>query len=193
MRHMCSKVLLAIAFSCGLSTTHAATVACTEQVTGCDFTFDGVFPSQGQQWQTQTAWWEGLAGTVTFDLGGKVLLKGLEASLDNNDSFLIQVSLDGQAWTDLTTVSANQGSVGWGMDRFSTEASSPFFLSTLAFAPTEAAFLRLKAIDGDNLYSIGEVSLSVSAVPEAHAAGLLAAGLVVVGGVLGARRRSPQN
>ena len=120
-------------------------------------------------------------------------LKGLEASLDNNDSFLIQVSLDGQAWTDLTTVSANQGSVGWGMDRFSTEASSPFFLSTLAFAPTEAAFLRLKAIDGDNLYSIGEVSLSVSAVPEAHAAGLLAAGLVVVGGVLGARRRSPQN
>jgi hypothetical protein len=192
MLHKCPKTLLALALTCVLSAPHAATVSCNAQVTGCDFASDGAFPSQGQAWQTETAWWEGLAGTVTFDLGGTVLLKGLEVSLDNNDSYQVQISLDGTSWTNLVAVAINQGSVGWGMDRFSTDLGSPFFLSSLAFAPTEAAYLRLQAIDGDNLYSVGEVSLNVSAVPEASAVGLLAAGLVVVGGALRARRRPTQ-
>lgn len=183
--------LLALTLSTHLPSVQAATVACNAQVTGCNFANDGAFPAQGQEWRTETAWWEGIEGAVTLDLGGKVLLQGLEVSLDNNDSYRIEVSLDGNTWTDLASIAAAQGAVSWGMDRFSSSPASSYFTGALTFGATEAAYLRVSATGGDNLYSVGEVALNTSPVPEASTVALLACGLAAIGASSLISRRRP--
>lgn len=193
MPHFAQRSLLSLALVISTAGAQAASVACTAGVTGCDFANDGVFPAQGQEWLTETAWWQGLTDAVTFDLGGTKVLTGVELSLDNNDSYVIDVSSDGITWTSLAAVGQNQGSVGWGMDRFSTQADSPFFLNSLTFAPTQAAFVRVMATGGDNLYSVGEVALNVSAVPEAGTVTMLVSGLAALGGLSAVSRRRKQS
>lgn len=193
MPHFAQRSLLTLALAISAAGAQAATAACTAGVTGCDFANDAAFPAQGQEWRTETAWWQGLTDTVTLDLGGIKALTGMELSLDNNDSYVIDVSTDGLSWTSLAAVGQNEGSVSWGMDRFSTQSDSPFFLSSLTFAPTQAAFVRVTATGGDSLYSVGEIALNVSAVPEASTLTMLVSGLAALSGLSAVSRQRKQS
>ncbi len=71
------------------------------------------------------------------------------------------------------------GSVGGGMDTFSTDPGSPFYIPGINLLPTLASYLRIVAISGDNLYSVGELTLT-SAVPEPASALLALGGLAAL-------------
>jgi hypothetical protein len=163
---------VALLSGCIAGAAHAAvpqTVACSAEVTACAKALDGVFPALGEQWQTDTAWWIGTAPTLTFDFGEVVSLTGFSVSLDNNDSYRLTSSIDGDVWTPLHEVLYWQGSVGWGMDTFA-----------VGVAPTALRYVRIVAFDGDNFNSVGEFSAQAVVVPEPGTWALMAGGLALL-------------
>jgi hypothetical protein len=139
---------------------------------------DKVIPDEGTQWQTSTVWWEGLAPSFTMDYGAVVRVEDLLLSLDNNDSYKVSYSSDNVSWTELFTVQEGQGNVGWGMDTFSTNASADasLYVNAFDFSAIEARYIKIAAIGGDNMYSIGEIQASGSPVPVPSAMLLLSVG-----------------
>lgn len=166
------------------ATPPLASVACTAGVTGCGFALDGQFPPEGQWYQDATAWWTGFDDSVTYTLDSPLMVTGLTVSLDNNDSYVIEASTNGNDWTTLLFVGASSGTVGFGMDTFSTIAADPQYDSNLVFTAGMASQIRITAVDGDTFNSVGE--LQVTAVPEPGTWLLMAGGLAA----LGLRRRS---
>ena len=162
--------LLALALALGTCTAAQAASApitswsCTAGVTGCDFAGDDAFPDEWQYWQSETAWWTGFEGSVTYTLSAPMLISGLTVSLDNNDSYTIDGSLDGQTWSTLLFVGSSIGTVGGGMDTFSTIGSHPQYDAGLAgiFSPMMASMVRITAVDGDALNSVGERAVTVA-------------------------------
>lgn len=139
---------------------------------------DGVIPSEGTEWQTTTLSWNGLAPSFTMDYGAVVRVEDLLLSLDNNDSYKVSYSSDNVSWTELFTVQEGQGNVGWGMDTFSTDASADasLYVNAFDFSAIEARYIKIAAIGGDNMYSIGEIQASGSPVPVPSAMLLLSVG-----------------
>jgi len=150
-------------------------------VTGCAFALDDQFPPEGQQWQNQTAWWTSdVNGSVTYELDSTYMLTGLTVSLDNNDAYLIEASVDGNTWVPVLFVWEFLGNVFDGMDTFSTIIGNPFFDANLSFTPAMASQIRITQGDGgDGLNSVGELQLT--AVPEPATWLLMASGLALVG------------
>jgi hypothetical protein len=176
--------LLSMAVLCGLvgpigsaqaASPPLASVACTSGVTGCAFALDGQFPPERQWWQQDTAWWNGLSDSVIYTLDGPVMISGLTVSLDNNDSYVIEASTNGNDWQTLMFVGASSGTVGFGMDTFSSFAAHPQFDSSSVFTAAMASQIRITAVDGDTQNSVGE--LQVTAIPEPSLALLLALGI----------------
>ncbi len=96
-------------------------------------------------------------------------VKSIDVSLDNNDSYAVQFSLDGNLWSSTVNIAASEGSVGWGMDRFQRNV-----------APTMAQYARVFATGGDGMYSVGELAIT-AAVPEPETYAMMLAGLGLLG------------
>jgi len=120
---------------------------------------DGFFPSEGGQWQTDTVWWRGTGTRFEFDLGSVFLVRDVLLSVDNNDSYAVETSEDGSAWGPLFNIGADFGEIGWGMDTMSSDAASFEYVPGTEFAATSARYLRIQAIGGDGLYSVGEFQI----------------------------------
>jgi hypothetical protein len=144
---------------------------------GLQYVHDGVFPLPFQAWTDATAYWNGAgeSRSIVFEFDGVYTVKSFVASLDNNDSYAIEFSLDGLAWGSTVDVAASEGAVYWGMDLFERSV-----------APTSAHYARVYATSGDDMYSVGELQV-LAAVPEPEAYAMLMAGLGLLGAV--ARRR----
>lgn len=150
---------------------------------------DNSFPAEGGQWQTNTAWWTGTAPIISFSYSQVFNIEDILLSVDNNDNYSVEYSLDNSTWTNLFSISSSYGEIGWGMDTMSTLSGNPEYIAALDFAPVQAQFLRIFATGGDNLYSVGEFQAfgsAVSAVPVPAAAFLFAPALM---GFLGFRRK----
>lgn len=181
-----SSTLLALCAAVSLNTTQAApvsyaSVTASGGVNTPEYASDGVFPAEGTTWTTTTAWWSGFDEAIIFEFDQDYVLTHYEVSLDNNDSYAIQFSLDGVNWGltgnpyDLF-IGASEGNVGWGMDTFSGDMGA-----------LRARFAKVVALDGDALNSVGELQFNAAPVPEPETYALMLAGLGLVG--YAARRR----
>jgi hypothetical protein len=145
---------------------------------------DGSFPAEWTYWQDPVnVHWVGPANKLVFNFGQDYLITGLDVSVDNNDSYQFDASLDGVNWSPLATALLYEGNVGSGMDTLSSNPGSPEFVPGLSIAaPVLARFARVYAIDGDNLYSVGEVQFQgTPAVPEPSSLALVLAGALGLG------------
>jgi hypothetical protein len=149
---------------------------------------DGFTPAERDQWQANSAWWRGTSPSITFDYGSLYTISDIELSVDNNDYYQVEYSIDNLTWTSLFQINKNVGEVTWGMDTMSTIASSSEYISAIDFTPVQAQFLRVSATGGDDRYSVGEFTAfgSVAAVPVPAAAILFAP---VLAGFIGLRRK----
>ena len=105
--------LLALGVSSGVS--HAAVLASSVAGTGTytnseGLLIDGIFPAHQSHWQDATnVWWNGNAPQFTFDYGDVFLIEDIILSVDNNDSYLIESSLDGSSWDPLFEIMVGDG------------------------------------------------------------------------------------
>jgi hypothetical protein len=156
---------------------------------------DGTTPPPNTYWQADSnVWWTDFGTSFTIDLGAKFLLTDVAWSVDNNDTYALDWSVDGTTFTNLFTVSPDDGEVApnpGGLDTMNSFLGDLDFVASMDFGAVTARYLRIEAVPGgDGLNAVGEVTaygraLPV-AVPEPSTYGLL--GAVVLAGLAFWRR-----
>lgn len=156
---------------------------------------DGFVPPENTNWTAaENVFWTGFDTAITLDYGSSHRITDVLLSVDNNDAYLLEYSLDGLTFNPLFTVMVSDGNVPvspGGMDTMSTDASSAEYVLGIDFAPVMARYLRFQAVPGgDALNSVGEIAVTAElggAVPEPSTYGLIGAAALV--GLAALRRR----
>lgn len=98
-----------------------------------------------------------------LDLGSTQRVAALLLSVDNNDDYAVDSSLDGANWSRLVDVLASSGNAGYGMDTLRyTSADQPNGADG-SFTAVQAHYLRFYATSGDGNYAIGELQAFTNA------------------------------
>ena len=92
-----------------------------------------------------------------YDLGSIVKVQDLLVSVDNNDTYDVEWSVNGFDWQTLVVIPEWIGSSGYGMDTFSSRTGDARYDSTVDFTPVEARYLRISVEGGDGAYAVGEL------------------------------------
>ena len=159
---------------------------------------DGVVPAEGSAWNAASnVWWRGLGKVLTLTFDQVYELRDVLLTVDNNDNYGVEISLDKVSWVELFTIPASVGEIGLGMDTMSSALGHVEYVAAIDLAPALARYARIRALDGDNSYAVGELSFYGVAAPSAPVAevtlpepgsvALLGVGLALVG--LAGRRR----
>ncbi len=124
-------------------------------------TLDCRFVENGSPWDGEgCVWWEGTASGLVLDLQAPTDIRDFRLQVDNNDDYLLEGSLDGETYTPLLTIRAQEGQVSSGMDTFSTVKGEKGYLARIDFAkPLRARYLRLRGTEGDECYSVAEITV----------------------------------
>lgn len=201
--NLATRILcVSIAAGVALSTAASAQVISPQAITATgsfsnslNLLADGVVPLENTFWTApENVFWTGFDTVITLDYGSSHHITDVLVSVDNNDIYQFDYSLDGITYNPLFTILISDGNVAetpGGMDTMSTDSNSPEFISGLDFAPVNARFLRVQAlVGGDALNAIGEISVisvqTVGAVPEPSTYGLLGAAMLI--GLVALRR-----
>lgn len=147
---------------------------------------DGTFLPTTTYWQSGTVWWNGTGTSFTVALPGVNQITGFKLQADDNDTYRVEYSLGGGAWTTAWDVPT----LGWtGMfTRPNYQDETQWFTLT---TPILADSLRITATGGDNSYAISE--FQVQGVPEAETGVLLLLGLPALFAVRAVRSRKDRS
>jgi hypothetical protein len=106
---------------------------------------DGAAPVDGDVWDSQ--WTARLAANtfVEWDLGTVTHVEVMRVQADNNDTYLVTTSTDGERWTTAWVARSV------GVPGMQTRTSDTLNVN--------ARYVRLSAEGGDSMYSIGEFEL----------------------------------
>jgi len=125
----------------------------------------------GQTLAEETAWnddacvyWEKPQAGFVITLGTVHEITGLTIQADNNDDYVIETSMDGSVFSPLLVVLGDWGEVSTGMDTLSTLQDDSHLVPEMTLTPMPAKYLRLSARNGDEAYSVSELSLYGSKV-----------------------------
>ena len=155
-----------------------------------DLLIDHNIPGEGTWWTADTnVWWYGTDPVFTIDLGSTYKVEDVVVSVDNNDDYEVQYSLNSTNWITLFAIDASYGDIPeapGGMDTMSTSAVDSEYVSQIDFTPVQARYLRIYATAGDNSYAVAEVEAYGQPVPIPGAVWLLGSGLF---GLVVARRK----
>ena len=135
---------------------------------------DDFIPPEYTTWNTAPNVWSNNANPnpqYTIDLGSLYQVEDVTVSVDNNDDYVVQYSIDNLAYSDLFTISSSYGNVPvspGGMDTMTTIAGDPEYVPEIDFTPVEARYLRIFGTQGDRQYGVGEVMAfgQLKSVPE---------------------------
>ncbi len=147
---------------------------------------DHVIPSEGSVWNlADKVYWSGTTPTLTMTFNQIYILQDVLLSVDNNDAYRMEVSLNGTDWSTLFNISSGDGEIGFGMDTMSSDSSHGEYIASINFTASQARYARIFATGGDNSYSVGEVIFAgasiPTAVPEPAIAALLSLGFLGLG------------
>jgi hypothetical protein len=101
-------------------------------------------------------------------------------SVDCNDDYLVEYSLDNLIWTTLFTIDDTYGDTLNGMDTMSSVSGDLQYVAGLDFAPVQARYARISATDGDYRSAVGELRFQGTPVPEPGSFSLVALGVLGV-------------
>ncbi len=120
---------------------------------------DGILPDEEAAWDSSVNVWWSDSSAFVIDLGAVRVVEHLMGCVDNNDTYLIEASEDGESFVELVTIPADVGEIEGGMDCMSSREDHPECEPALAFEPVRARYVRIRAIEGDEAYTVGELQL----------------------------------
>lgn len=106
---------------------------------------DGTAPSDGDVWKTQYTAVLAPAGSVVWDFGMVRPISAVRIQADNNDSYHVDVSMDGATWARLWSAKPVD------VPGVQTRTSEPL--------SAQGRYVRLTAEGGDSMYSVGELEV----------------------------------
>lgn len=139
---------------------------------------DGDIPAEGAPYHSiKNVHWNANATYFIFDFNGIYNFEDILVSVDNNDWYNIDYSLNGIQWINALKIGKFDGEITSGMDTMTTVYGDIEYLSTIDFlTPFQAQYLKVYAAGGDYAYAVGELQAygtSAALVPEPSTALLL--------------------
>lgn len=122
----------------------------------------GLAPNESGWDSDACVWWNGTETYFIIDLGEMVRIDEILMQADNNDTYQLEYSADGNTFQSLMRVEMDHGEVSWGLDTFSSEAENPAYVDALDFQPAEGRYIKIQAVEGDDSFAISEVMVSTS-------------------------------
>ena len=120
---------------------------------------DGVIPLEASNRIFATnIRWENLNTAIVVDYGAPSSIDDVIMSVDFNDAYAIEYSVNASDWFPLASVTTSNGEITSGMDTMSSISGDAESIANLDFAAVEARFLKLSASGGDSFYAAGELA-----------------------------------
>lgn len=121
---------------------------------------DGILVDNETTWDDKRCvTWTGIDTYFVIDFGALYQIRTITLDADHNDTYTIEYSADGNDYAPLFTLMADAGVVETGIERVSTDPTDPDYLKDSAFQPVMAQYLKIRAIEGDDAYSIAEIGV----------------------------------
>ena len=102
--------------------------------------------------------WTDTATTFTYNFGSIETVAAALLSVDATGTYVVSTSTDDVNFTPLFTITP-ESSTGSGLETRSNLPGSPFYDPAIAFAPTNAQYVRLQAVGGNGTYAASELDL----------------------------------
>lgn len=127
---------------------------------------DGVTVDEGTVWDDEhCVRWTDKSAHIIIDMGKEFIIQNMMIQVDHNDNYAIDYSVDGSSFLPLFVIKGYEGAVESGIQSVYTDSTHPNYYPGTAFEPVTGRYVKIQAVDGDDSYSIAEISITRVDVP----------------------------